>query len=459
MREVRMTFGEHLEELRRRLFGALLWLSIAVTISFIYGKSLLKWTMGPHETAIKGALRDHSIGVLTEKGRELTGLTTAPAARLSGEPGREEPAAAGRSGWDDLFIADLRQSRLRASLRDYGQKLLLPRLGGQLSAEQLGGLMDGLADAIAPALGDEAAAVGARSLPHRFRLLEEELRRTALHTRATPIKRLLGVGRSLDDAIVPLAAFNQFLDARRKALEEAPPALAVRSTGSSELVRRLEGIYDDMQARARALIEDQTKPPIVISFLESFMTYFKVAMVFGLFFSTPLILYEMWKFVGAGLYPEEQRYVLLFMPFSLALFFGGALFGYFTVIPVALEFLAGWGSDLVELSFTLSNYVGLFFTLTVLLGLVAQTPLVMVFLGKIGAVTPSGFRKARKWAVLGSVVFAAVVTPPDPLSWSLVAGPMVLLYEVGILIVAASSRKKAGGTGSKPLPRPQGMKV
>ena len=172
------------------------------------------------------------------------------------------------------------------------------------------------------------------------------------------------------------------------------------------------------------------------------MTYFKVAIIFGLFFSIPMILYEMWKFIGAGLYANEQQWVLVFLPFSVALFFGGALFGYFSVIPVALGFLAGWGADMVEMSFTLSNYVGLFFTLTVLLGLVFQTPLVMIFLGKIGMVTPAGFRSARKWAAMGSVIFAALVTPPDPLSWSLVALPMIALYELGILLVAVGCRKK-----------------
>jgi len=64
MREVRMTFGEHLEELRRRIFIALLWLALAVAMSFVYGRGLLKWTMGPHEVAIRGAIRDHSIAVL-----------------------------------------------------------------------------------------------------------------------------------------------------------------------------------------------------------------------------------------------------------------------------------------------------------------------------------------------------------------------------------------------------------
>ncbi len=76
----------------------------------------------------------------------------------------------------------------------------------------------------------------------------------------------------------------------------------------------------------------------------------------------------------------------------------------------------------------------------------------MIFLGKIGIVTPAGFRKARKWAIMGSIIFAAIVTPPDPLSWSLVAVPMILLYELGILLVALGGRKKAEVAADSPRP-------
>src|SRR6266540_763658 len=366
MREVRMTFGEHLEDLRRRIFMALLWLSMAVVICFIYGRVLLKWTMVPHEFAIRGAMRDRSITLLEEKGRELAGLTgdlggvAGPAAEAGAEP---------VSVWDQLFAGEIRRARLNASLREFARRAVLPLLDGKVDAAKLDELAEGFAGAIENSLGDEPVSLSARSLPERFALLEEDLRRTATRIGQLPIKRLLGVGKSLDPAVASLAEFNKFLAARKKALEEAPPPTRGTRPGVSQLERKLELIHADMQKRSLQLAEDEGKPPIAISYLESFMTYFKVALVFGLFFSTPLILYEMWKFVGAGLYPNEQRYVLIFLPFSIALFFGGALFGYFSVIPVALEFLAGWGADLVELNFTISNYVGLFFTLTIILGL------------------------------------------------------------------------------------------
>jgi sec-independent protein translocase protein TatC len=180
-----------------------------------------------------------------------------------------------------------------------------------------------------------------------------------------------------------------------------------------------------------------------------------VAVIFGIFLALPLVLYELWKFVGAGLYPHEQKYVVTLLPFSLGLFVGGALFGYFGLIPVGLEFLAGWGIEDVDLNITLGSYVGLFFTLTLILGLVFQTPLVMIFLAKIGIVDVQGFRKARRVAIFVGVCLAVVLTPPDPFSWSLMAAPMILLYEVGIVACRFLERRKprtAGGQAPEPSP-------
>jgi Tat protein translocase TatC len=460
MREVRMTFGEHLEELRRRILWALLWLALAVTISFIYGRSLLKWTMGPHEFAIRLAMRERAASILKKKGEELVALTLEGSPASAGEAGPDAAGGGHVTEWSGLFAEDFFRLRLagklRGRVREWAAKVKLPAFAGPEGAQTLSALelfTDEISGALSEAISGENRAVGASSIPERFEVLERDLRQTLERIGSNAVKQMIGLSLSTEAVVGPLAEFNQFMAARRDEVLKAPDAIEPSAT-RPELIRRLETLHDEMRVQVRTLGQEEAKPPIAISYLESFMTYFKVALVFGLFFSTPMLLYEMWKFVGAGLYPHEQHYVLIFLPFSVALFFGGAMFGYFSVIPIALSFLAGWGADLVEMSFTLSNYVGLFFTLTVLLGLVFQTPLVMIFFGKIGLVSAAGFRKARKWALMGSVFFSAVVTPPDPLSWSLVAIPMILLYELGILLVSFSERKKAKGQGGKP-PGPQ----
>ena len=173
---------------------------------------------------------------------------------------------------------------------------------------------------------------------------------------------------------------------------------------------------------------------MVISYLEQFYTHLKVAFIFGLLLTFPFVLNEAWKFIGVGLYDSEQRYVKLFLPFSLGLFATGAFFGYIVLIPVALTFLAQWGGADIQMAFTLGDYIGLFFTLTLVLGLVFQTPLIMVFLNRVGIVSVEGFGKSRRMAIMIGFVLSAFLTPPDPFSLLLMAAPLVLLYEVGILV-------------------------
>jgi sec-independent protein translocase protein TatC len=114
------------------------------------------------------------------------------------------------------------------------------------------------------------------------------------------------------------------------------------------------------------------------------------------------------------------------------------------MIPLGLRFLSGWGLQEVRIGFTLQNYIGLFMMLTLILGLVFQTPLIMIFLSKIGIVKVGMFRRARRIAIFAGVCLAVVLTPPDPVSWSLMALPMILLYEIGILACAVMEKKDVG---------------
>jgi len=434
-----MTFGEHLEDLRRRILWALLWLTIAVVFSFIFGDTLLEWTMRPHKIAIRGAVRERAMKLMDRSVGELDDLVR----------GRGEGPFPAREDWEFLFASEAMDTGILAEvnpfLPEWAARLTPPGLGEperKQYAARVESVLREFSEKLVEGIASGAAPVASLSLVRRLKKLEEDLWRDIPEISGTAVRNLLGTGPHITATIQRLKGINEFLVVRKKELlEDQRPAGIL--TGDTPFLRRMERIYDDLKKQSETILEKKAKPPIAISYLESFMTYLKVSMVFGLFFAIPMILYEMWKFVGAGLYANEQKYVLIFLPFSLALFFGGVLFGYFSVIPVALGFLAGWGAELVELNFTLSNYVGIFFTLTVVLGLVFQTPLVMIFLSKIGLVGAAGFRRARKYMILGSILFAALVTPPDPMSWSLVAGPTILLYEFGIIIVSMTTRKKA----------------
>jgi sec-independent protein translocase protein TatC len=167
----------------------------------------------------------------------------------------------------------------------------------------------------------------------------------------------------------------------------------------------------------------------------------KLASIVGVFFSSPVIARELWAFISAGLYPEERRYVRAFAPASFLLFLLGCAFGYFILIPYSLFAMAtALPLDKVDPVFNFGEYLQLFLTLTLILGGLFQLPLVMVFLAKLGVVGPDQYRSWRKHALVGNVVGAAVIAPPDLLSMGVFVVPLAVLYELGILGSALALR-------------------
>jgi len=167
----------------------------------------------------------------------------------------------------------------------------------------------------------------------------------------------------------------------------------------------------------------------------------KLACIVGVFFASPYIAREMWGFVAAGLYRDEKRYVRAFAPISFLLFLLGCVFGYFLLIPYTLYAMVKMMPlDKVLPLVNIGDYLSLVMTLTILLGVVFQLPLVMVFLSKLGLVTPQRWRNWRRGATLGNIVLAAILAPPDPQSMLIFALPLLLLYEVGVWCASLASR-------------------
>jgi Tat protein translocase TatC len=168
----------------------------------------------------------------------------------------------------------------------------------------------------------------------------------------------------------------------------------------------------------------------VIGSVKAVMT---LSAIVGFFFASPYVARELWGFVSGGLYRRERRYVKAFAPLSFLLFVLGCVFGYFLLIPFALyATVSMMPLDKVDPVLSLGDYLGFVLTLTIILGLVFQLPLVMVFLSKVGLVPPERYRSWRKHAVLANVVFAAVISPPDLLSMAVFALPLLVLYEIGL---------------------------
>lgn len=161
----------------------------------------------------------------------------------------------------------------------------------------------------------------------------------------------------------------------------------------------------------------------------------KLGFIIALFVSSPFIGYQIWAFISAGLYKNERKYVVLFAPISYLLFAVGCAFGYLVLVRVCLLGLAktGMAGHAVSPQFMFSDYLSLVTTLTIILGVVFQLPLVMVFLSKIGLVEPPTYNKYQRLAILLNLIAAAFIAPPDVISMCVVAIPMILLYEIGVL--------------------------
>ncbi len=175
---------------------------------------------------------------------------------------------------------------------------------------------------------------------------------------------------------------------------------------------------------------------------EAFFAHIKVGLVAGFFLASPYIFWQIWKFVAPGLYQHERKWLIPIAICSAIFFVTGALFGYFAVFPYGFEFFASYSTEQIQFMPKLSEYLGFALKLLFAFGIVFELPLVIFFLSRLGLVTSKGLRKKRKYALLFSFVVAALLTPPDPFTQSLMAGPLVLLYEMGIWVAYFFGKEK-----------------
>lgn len=172
---------------------------------------------------------------------------------------------------------------------------------------------------------------------------------------------------------------------------------------------------------------------ITVEATEGFSTYFKVAFYSGLALATPVVLYQAIMFLTPGLTRGERRYIRFLLPGALFCFILGVVFAYYIALPPALQFLIPFLSDIATPQIRIGNYISFVTTLLFGTGAVFETPIIIFFLAKLRIVNYKMLSRNRKYALLGAFVIAAIITPtPDPVTQSLVAVPLLLLYEAGI---------------------------
>jgi len=181
-------------------------------------------------------------------------------------------------------------------------------------------------------------------------------------------------------------------------------------------------------------LKNNTAELVFLAPAEALWMHFKISLISGIVISSPVLLYEFWRFTAPGLLAKEKRYIFPFIIITMFLFLLGSLFCFFVVLPFAMNFLLNYKTAVLKPMLSVGQYIDFCLKFIIGFGAVFELPVVLVFLTRMGIVTPQFLSKNRKYAIILAFVIAAIITPtPDAFNQTLMAVPIVLLYEAGIL--------------------------
>jgi sec-independent protein translocase protein TatC len=172
-----------------------------------------------------------------------------------------------------------------------------------------------------------------------------------------------------------------------------------------------------------------------------FFAPFKLTLFISLFAAIPFILHQVWSFIAPGLYQHEKRMLIPILVSSIVLFYSGIAFCYFVVMPIILGFFTSVGPEMMTLSPDISSYLSFILKLFFAFGVAFEIPVAIMLLCWSGATTTQSLREKRPYIVVGAFVIAMFLTPPDVLSQTLLALPMLLLFELGLILAAFYTKK------------------
>ena len=176
---------------------------------------------------------------------------------------------------------------------------------------------------------------------------------------------------------------------------------------------------------------------ISIKMSGQFTTHITISLIAGVIMAFPYIFWEFWSFFKPALYEKERKYARGAVTAASSLFLMGILFGYYIISPLSINFLSSYRvSDLVDNQINITSYIGSVTSVALSAGVTFELPIVVFFLARIGIITPEFMRKYRKHAIVVVLIIAAIITPPDVFSQTLVSIPLILLYEISIFIAA-----------------------
>lgn len=458
-RESTMTFGEHLEELRKCLFRAIIGLAIGFVIGLFLGNHVVKLIQDPLEKA----LTKHYVNLSQkEVANRLKGMASEGQQTAYSADGAAQFIASQQMLVDEYLISprdvlmqvpgSLRRIRERreASLQRLAaihaklrravgeadeekitdeERTFLLQMGPQFTAE------------VANKPTQDAASPSDSSTSRDPLQLSAALERLAQADWETAVDRetwgvlseaVGSMEASLRQSMDHLNALIRSYDLTAEAVGRAPGGLV--DNGELIHIFAWRPAKDDSRVRAKSL-----------SAHEAFSIYIKASLLVGAILSAPWVFLQIWSFVAAGLYRHERKFVYTFLPFSLALFFAGAAMAFFYVFEPVLTFLFQFNEWMgIQLEPRISDWLSFVLILPLGFGIGFQLPLVMLFLERIGIFTVKDYLSQWKMAVLVIFVLSAILTPPDPSSQTLMAVPLCLLYFGGMLLCKFFPRNRSG---------------
>ena len=213
--------------------------------------------------------------------------------------------------------------------------------------------------------------------------------------------------------------------------------------GVMVLMNYSAAIFDFISLPLREALPPGT-PLVFLNAPDVFFTYLKISLVLSLFVTAPITLYQIWAFVAPGLYKHERHVFLGYFGASIGLLFAGAAFAFYLVFPLVFKFFIGFSTAHIVAMPAVKEYLSLVLKLLFAFGLSFEIPIIMMILVRLGLVDADGLAAKRRYVVVWAFILAAILTPPDVVSQTLLAIPMLLLYEAGLLM-ARFRRPAAAG--------------
>ncbi len=440
--ESRMSFGEHIEELRKCLVRAIYGFGLACIVAGIYADEIVSFLQRPLEESIRQFDQAQAIDDLEQryayldpefqywiesKGMAPRTLRISPAqlAKITGEPvDRSSDLMIG------LQISDGKAANL--AKRIIGQDAQSPELIKK-RAQAIFGQLDEREKEIVKSMAN-----GNSNLPEEIKTLQKILDRLVRESKIYQLDAFDSL--TTEDK----GGFFSFLKAdtrpnplpeiRRQVEEENNQLLAI------QLNRQLvHSVFSEELTPPRAnLVEIEVWDVVDVDTQsltphEPFMIWMKAVVVAALIFSSPWIFYQLWLFVSAGLYPHEKRYVHWYLPISIVLFFAGVYLAFFHVMEPVLGFLFSFNQSMgISPQLRINYWLSFVMYMPIGFGIAFQLPLVMLLLNRLGLVEIRSY--LNKWRVAVMVIFVAsmLLTPADPISMIMLAVPLTILYFLGI---------------------------